>query len=163
VRYCRLQRKVSGIGGREADVTANAKQMTGRHGFPMEVGHGPLASLALGLLLVGCAVVPGPRDDLAEKIQAHYAERAIEEGGACPQPEIASITRRKVMESAAEQTVLRVRYSYFDDSADDTPAWQRVLITDRPCTGFAERDFTLARRATGYVVTGMSGEQREEP
>lgn len=121
-----------------------------------------LGSGALGLLLAGC-VAPGPQDDVAGKIERYYAAHAIEEGGTCPQPEIGAITRRKVLESSTDQTVLRVRYSYFDDSVDDAPVWQRVLITPRPCTGFAERDFTLARRPTGYVVTGMSGKQHRAP
>lgn len=121
-----------------------------------------LGSLALGLLLAGCAM-PGARDDVAGKIGRYYAEHAIEEAGECPQPEIGDISRRKVVESATDQTVLRVRYSYFDASVDDAPVWRRVLITSRPCTGTAERDFTLARRPTGYVVTGMSGEQHEAP
>jgi hypothetical protein len=115
-----------------------------------------------GLTLAGCAT-PGAEDDVAGKIERYYALHAIEEGGDCPRPEIAAITKRKVQESTGDQTVLRIRYSYFDDTADDTPAWKRVLIAERPCTGFAERDFTLVRQKTGHVVTAMSGEQREAP
>jgi len=35
-----------------------------------------------------------------------------------------------------------------------------VLLAERPCTGFAERDFTLERGRLGYKVVGMSGEVR---
>jgi hypothetical protein len=118
--------------------------------------------LALGLILSGCAT-PGAEDDVAGKIERYYASHAIEEAGKCPEPEIAAITKRKVQQSAGDETVLRIRYSYFDDSVDDTPAWKSVLITDRPCTGFAERDFTLVRQKTGYVVSAMSGEQHAAP
>jgi hypothetical protein len=34
------------------------------------------------------------------------------------------------------------------------------LLAERPCTGFAERDFTLERGRLGYKVVGMSGEAR---
>jgi hypothetical protein len=118
--------------------------------------------LALGLALSGCAT-PGAEDDVAGKIERYYAAHAIEEAGECPQPEIAAITKRKVQQSAGDETVLRIRYSYFDDSVDDTPAWKTVLISERPCTGFAERDFTLVRQKTGYVVSAMSGEQHQAP
>jgi hypothetical protein len=115
-----------------------------------------------GLTLAGCAT-PGAEDDVAGKIERYYAQHAIEEEGKCPRPEIAAVTKRKVQSSAGDQTVLRVRYSYFDDTVDDASAWKSVLIAERPCTGFAERDFTLVRQKTGYAVTAMSGEQREAP
>jgi hypothetical protein len=119
-------------------------------------------TLALGLILSGCAT-PGAEDDVAGKIERYYALHAIEEAGRCPRPEIAAITKRKMQASAGDQAVLRIRYSYFDDTVDDASAWKSVLIAERPCTGFAERDFTLVRQKTGYVVTAMSGEQREAP
>ena len=115
--------------------------------------------LVLALSLAGCASLGAP-DELQQKLQTYYAAEASEEDGACPHPEIASITHRKVLESTADRTVLRVRYSYFDPTRDDDASWQQVLLAERPCTGFAERDFTLERGRLGYNVVGMSGARR---
>ena len=111
------------------------------------------------LALAGCASTGEP-DELQQKLQSYYAGHASEQEGACPQPEIASVTHRKVLESSGERTLLRVRYSYFDPSREDDASWQQVLLAERPCTGFAERDFTLERGRLGYKVVGMSGEVR---
>ena len=111
------------------------------------------------LALSGCASLDAP-DELQQKLQSYYAAQASEEEGACPRPEIASVTHRKVLESSAERTLLRVRYSYFDPSREDDASWRQVLLAERPCTGFAERDFTLERGRLGYKVVGMSGERR---
>ena len=92
------------------------------------------------------------RTSCSRSSQSYYAGVATEEEGACPSPEIASVTHRKVLESSAERTLLRVRYSYFDPSRDDDASWQQVLLAERPCTGFAERDFTLERGRLGYKV-----------
>jgi hypothetical protein len=118
-----------------------------------------LLAIALALALAGCASLGEP-DELQQKLQSFYAAHASEEDGACLRPEIASVTHRKVLESGAERTLLRVRYSYFDPSRDDDASWQQVLLAERPCTGFAERDFTLERGRLGYKVVGMSGERR---
>ena len=115
------------------------------------------------LLLAGCATIGAPEDDLAGKIRDYYAAHASEEDGACPSPEIASITKRKVQQSAGARTVLRVRYSYFDPSQGSTTAWMpKVLLAPRPCTGFAERDFTLEQAKLGSRVVAMSGAERDQ-
>jgi hypothetical protein len=114
------------------------------------------------LLLAGCATVGAPEDDVAAKIRNYYALHASEEDGACPSPEIASITKRKVQETAGDRTVLRVRYSYFDPSRGSTDKWPQVLIASHACTGFAERDFTLEQAKLGYRVVAMSGPQRDQ-
>jgi len=119
----------------------------------------PILSALAVLALAGCASTGEP-DELQQKLQSYYAGHASEQDGACPSPEIASVTHRKVLESSGERTLLRVRYSYFDPSRDDEASWQEVLLADRPCTGFAERDFTLERGRLGYKVVGMSGELR---
>jgi hypothetical protein len=113
----------------------------------------------VALAVAGCASMGEP-DELQLKIQDYYAAQAIEEDGACPTPEIASVTKRKVLESGAERTLLRVRYSYFDPSRSGTVSWSQVLIASKPCTGFAERDFTLERAKLGYRVVDMSGPRR---
>ena len=117
--------------------------------------------LALALL-AGCTST-APRDDLAAEIAQYYAEHASEEDGRCAAPEIASVTRRKVLASSGEVTRLRVRYSYFDPSAPGGVDWTRVLQAERECTGVAERDFTLVATDLGYKVIEMSGPVREQP
>jgi hypothetical protein len=119
---------------------------------------GPLA-LAV---LVGCTSM-APQDDLAAEIAQYYAEHASEEDGRCAAPEIASITRRKVLASSGEVTQLRVRYSYFDPSAPGAADWTRVLQAERECTGVAERDFTLVSTDLGYKVIEMSDSVRAQP
>jgi hypothetical protein len=104
-----------------------------------------------------------PQDDLAAKIAQYYAEHASEEDGRCAAPEIAGITRRKVLASSGEVTQLRVRYSYFDPSAPGEAEWTRVLQAERQCTGIAERDFTLVSTNLGYKVVQMSGSVRAQP
>ncbi|HSA80554.1 MAG TPA: hypothetical protein VLE23_07005 [Geminicoccaceae bacterium] len=121
-----------------------------------------LGTLVMGMVALaaaGCASTGEP-DELQLKIQDYYAAQASEEDGACPTPEIASVTKRKVVESGAERTLLRVRYSYFDPSQRGDVSWSQVLIASKPCTGFAERDFTLERAKLGYRVVDMSGPRR---
>lgn len=120
-----------------------------------------LAWLVLLGPLAGCAISPTPPDTLLPALQHHYALYATEEGGACPEPELASIMQRKVMSTSGDRTVLRVRYGYVDQSVEDDTDWDRVLLRERRCTGVGERDFTLVRRQTGYGVVEMSGERRQ--
>ncbi len=127
----------------------------------MVPAHRPVLGLGLAtLLLAGCATPGAPKDDLAAKIRDYYAVHATEEDGACPSPEIASITKRKLQQRTGERTVLRVRYSYFDPSQGSTDQWPAVLLASRACTGFAERDFTLEEAKLGYRVIEMSGPER---
>ena len=120
---------------------------------------GGLLALAV---LVGCTSM-APQDELAAEIARYYAEHASEEDGRCAAPEIASVTRRKVLASSGEVTRLRVRYSYFDPSAPGAADWTRVLQAERECTGVAERDFTLVSSDLGHKVIEMSGPVREQP
>lgn len=127
----------------------------------MHAPSGRSASAVCSLALLAGCVAPGQiEDDLGARMQRYYAQHATEETGACPTPQIATITHRKLLRSAGEESVLRVRYTYFDPSVDETGSWPQVLIADRQCTGVAERDFTLLRRTTGTTVTDMSGERR---
>ena len=118
--------------------------------------------LAATLGPVGCASLPPPQDRLAEEIAQYYAQNAVEEDGQCPSPEIASVTKRKVLASGGAATRLRVRYSYFDASVPGATDWTRILGAERECTGFAEREFTLERGELGYEVVEMSGPVREQ-
>jgi hypothetical protein len=127
--------------------------------------HGRLARAGSALVLaslLGCTSM-APQDDLAAEVAQYYAGHASEEDGRCTSPEIASVTKRKVLGSSAEATRLRVRYSYFDPSAEGATDWTSVLRTERACTGFAERDFTLERGPLGYRVVEMSGPVRAHP
>jgi hypothetical protein len=112
--------------------------------------------------LVGCTSM-APQDDLAAEVTRYYAAHASEEDGRCAAPEIASVTKRKVLASSGEATRLRVRYSYFDPSVPGATDWTRVLQAARPCTGVAERDFTLVSTDLGYKVVEMSGSVRAQP
>jgi hypothetical protein len=123
----------------------------------------PWLGAATALGLAACAALPPPQDKLAEEIASYYADNASEEDGKCASPQIASVTKRKVLASSAESTRLRVRYSYFDPGAPGAADWTRVLVAERPCTGFAERDFTLARGPLGYQVVAMTGPVRAQP
>jgi hypothetical protein len=114
-------------------------------------------------LLAGCVASPVVVDDLEGRIKAYYDAHAIEEGGECETPKISSVTMRRMVEAGPEQTVMRVRYNYFDPGVGDVATWRQVLIADRACTGTAERDFTFVERKTGYEVVGMSGEHRGAP
>jgi hypothetical protein len=128
-------------------------------------GHGRLPRAA-GLLaltsLIGCTSM-AHQDDLAAEVTRYYAAHASEEDGRCRTPEIASVTKRKVLGSSGEVTHLRVRYSYFDASAPGTTDWTRVLQAPRACTGVAEREFTLVATDLGYKVMQMSGPMRDLP
>jgi hypothetical protein len=119
--------------------------------------------LAATLGPVGCTSLPPPQDRLADEIAQYYAQNAVEEDGECPSPEIASVTKRKVLASGGAATRLRVRYSYFDASVPGATDWTRILQAERACTGFAEREFTLERGQLGYQVVEMSGPVREQP
>jgi hypothetical protein len=132
---------------------------------PRARGWGSRLARIRGLLALGClaACTAMPQDDVATKIAQYYAEHASEEDGRCVAPEIASVTRRKVLASSGEVTHLRVRYSYFDASAPGASDWTRVLVADRECAGVAERDFTLVSTDLGYKVVQMSGPVRVAP
>ena len=146
-------------------VAAHRRTGPSRSEPAVDRGHGRLPRAA-GLLaltsLIGCTSM-APQDDLAAEVTQYYAAHASEEDGRCSSPEIATVTRRKVLASSAEATRLRVRYSYFDASAPGATDWTRVLRAERACTGLAERDFTLVRGPLGYQVVEMSGPVRAQP
>jgi hypothetical protein len=144
-----------------------AQHRTGRSrcepaAFRAHVRLGCTAGLLALASLVGCTSM-APQDDLAAEVTRYYAAHASEEDGRCTSPEIASVTKRKVLGSSGEVTHLRVRYSYFDASAPGATDWTRVLQAPRACTGVAEREFTLVATDLGYKVMQMSGPVREAP
>jgi hypothetical protein len=146
-------------------VAAHRRTRRPRPGTAARRGHGRLPRAA-GLLaltsLIGCTSM-APQDDLAAEVTRYYATHASEEDGRCRSPEIASVTKRKVLGSSGRVTHLRVRYSYFDASAPGATDWTRVLQAPRACTGVAEREFTLVATDLGYQVMRMSGPMRDLP
>jgi hypothetical protein len=146
-------------------VAAQRRTVPLRAGPAAPRAHVPLVCTA-GLValasLVGCTSM-APQDDLAAEVTRYYAAHASEEDGRCTSPEIASVTKRKVLGSSGEVTHLRVRYSYFDASAPGATDWTRMLQAPRACTGVAERDFTLVATDLGYRVMQMSGPVRGVP
>lgn len=120
-------------------------------------------AVLLALALAGCATPEPGQDDLVDKVGAYYAAHAVEEDGRCPSPRMESIVRRKVLASRADQTVLHVRYSYYDPTDDEAGDLRNLFVSDKPCTGIAERDFTLVPSPLGYRVQAMSGPQRQTP
>ncbi|MEZ5934863.1 MAG: hypothetical protein R3F54_23595 [Alphaproteobacteria bacterium] len=114
------------------------------------------------LLLAACAGASDEDPRLTSAIRGYYAAHATEEQGACRSPKIDSIQDRHVLERSAEGgEVMLVRYSYFDRHADMDADWSRLVYLSQPCGGIAERRFEIIRGATGYQVTGMSGERRD--
>jgi hypothetical protein len=118
------------------------------------------ASLAT-LGMAGCTR-PAPEGDLASAIATYYAAHAVEEEGRCPSPRIESITKRKVLASSAKTTVLHVRYSYYDPSHEGANDLDQLFVRDKPCTGFAERDFTFAPTKLGHRIHAMSGPRQDQ-
>lgn len=116
--------------------------------------------VGLMLILAGCAGASHQDDELTAKIKRFYAAEAVEEAGACPSPEIGAITKRRVLEASATRTVLQVRYTYYDPSVGGGTDWSRILFTERPCTGTAERAFTFERNLAGQAVVAMDGPRR---
>jgi len=114
----------------------------------------------VALAAAGC-VSPFVEDDLGAEIRRYYAAHATEQDGACPSPQIASILAPEPLPTDAVPSTLVVRYSYFDPSVEQTPDWPHVLVAERACTGFGEREFTLVRRKTGTQAIDMSGERRK--
>lgn len=119
-----------------------------------------------GLAVAGVAAAVGctwpiESADPAAAIKRYYATHASEASGACPQPQIASIVARETLQSEGARTIWKVRYSWFDPSVDEASNWPYLLTAERACTGFGEREVTLLRRRTGYVVLDMTGERRQ--
>jgi hypothetical protein len=129
---------------------------------PRATGTAAPAAL-LVLALAGCATPEPGQDDLVTKVGAYYAMHAVEEEGRCPSPKMDSIVRRKVLASRSDQTILHVRYAYYDPSHDEAGDLSQLFVTDKACTGIAERDFTLVPTPLGYQVRDMSGPRREAP
>jgi hypothetical protein len=83
-----------------------------------------------------------------EQIVGYYAANAREGGGNCGPGQMADIGDARVISETGDAVVVAVDYSYSAKSLAGTNA----------CSGTAEREFTLAKGASGYEVTGMTGQ-----
>jgi len=119
-----------------------------------------VALLSISLLLAGCNL-PGPSlagyEGLQLQVTRYYETHASEKGGTCLMPRLRAITQSEVLQDTDEQLVLRVRYSWYDDTFER----QRPGIAFRTCDGFAERVFTIDK-SSGLQVVEMTGPRREQ-
>ena len=129
-------------------------------------------SLAILCGLIACA--GGAGDELAgepgllTKVRSYYDQYAMEEGGLCGSPQFGLVTGSNVEEQTADSLIVRVSYVYSDPSVKAT-GWGQYGYAGGPagiagpskCRGFATRTFTVARKADGLEVTGMTGSQRK--
>lgn len=128
---------------------------------PMPGRDRPWLHLVAGAALAGCASASGASSDfgfeagIEAAIEQHYSGRASERSGRCLHPFIDAITAVEVLEDN-EHLVADVRY-FFRDRLRDAGEDQ----AGTPCTGFAERRFTIARTEDGPKVIDMTGEQEE--
>jgi hypothetical protein len=113
--------------------------------------------LAVLPLTLGAATACGlaPPDDLSREVSRYYAAHASEENGACPRPQIASVTER-----VEQGDLVTVRYTYYEPGEDQTD-WQEVFHKPVACTGSGERQFTVERTKLGLEVVDMTGPQRD--
>ena len=117
-------------------------------------------SLVLLLLLAACASRI-PATGFAEPaaiertIESYYERHASEENQTCLNPYIDGLTRTAVVEQQPDRLVLYARYFYRDRLKDD-----RRDGIGRACTGYAGREFTLAKTDAGLQVVAMTESRR---
>jgi hypothetical protein len=113
--------------------------------------------LAVLPLVLGTATACGlaPPDDLSREVSRYYAAHASEANGACPRPEIASMTER-----VERGDLVTVRYTYYEPGEAETD-WQQVFHKPVACTGTGERQFTVERTKLGLEVVDMTGPRRD--
>lgn len=117
-------------------------------------------SLVLFLLLAACASrIPATGfaepQAIERTIERYYESNASEENQTCLTPYMDGLTQVAVVDEQPDRLVLDVRYFYRDRFKDDG----RDGI-GRECTGFAERQFTLAKTDAGLQVVAMSDSRR---
>lgn len=84
-----------------------------------------------------------------EQIISYYHTNAREGAGNCGAGNITSIGDAKVVADSGDNVVVAVKYTY-----SATPTASNTVT----CSGDAMRDFTLGKSGSGYVVTGMTGQ-----
>ena len=117
-------------------------------------------SLVLILLLLAACASRIPATGFAEpqvierEIKRYYERHASEENQSCLTPYIDGLTRVTLVDEQPDRLVLDARYLYRDRFKDD-----RNNGIGAECTGYAERQFTLAKTDAGLQVVAM-GESR---
>ena len=79
---------------------------------------------------------------------SYYAENAREGAGNCGAGQMGNIEDARVVSESPDQVVLAVNYMF---SASSRPA-------PRQCSGPGMREFTLAKGASGWGVSSMTGQ-----
>ncbi len=101
-------------------------------------------------------------EGLGRQVELFYAQRAWERSATCTMPTIDRIIAAEVVEETEDTLVVRVGYSWSDDSRDGD---SNLLIgRGSRCRSLDERRFTLRKLEGGGVrVIDMSGPQRRQP
>lgn len=120
-----------------------------------------VACVILATALGACGI-SGPQlagyDGLQIKVVRYYDNHASEKGGQCLRPEMGAITNEAVVEDTKERLVVRLRYSW----QDNTYERRRPGVMFRTCEGFDERDFTIAKNDGRLEVVAMTGPTRQK-
>ena len=117
-------------------------------------------SLIVILLLAACASrIPATGfaepQAIERTIKRYYESNASEENQTCLTPYMDGLTQVAVVDEQQGRLVLDVRYFYRDRLKDDGGDG-----IGRECTGYAERQFTLAKTDAGLQVVAMSDSRR---
>ena len=112
-----------------------------------------LAGAALGIGLGTTTAVadaaalekfPGAKD----AIMSYYAANAREGAGNCGAGQMQDIANASVVSESGDQAVVAVNYTFSATATGGNTA---------ACSGPAMREFTLAKGASGWGVSGMTG------
>lgn len=129
-----------------------------------------LLGAGLSLLLANCAgllttsvpdtgFAPGAAVEAA--MAAYYRDHAVENDvGPCNRPYFDAITKVDVIEEDAEHLVLGLRYAFRDRLRDDEDSNNIPPSSRRVCSGFENRQFTLAKDGGAVRVIEMTGPTR---
>lgn len=132
---------------------------------PARAGPGLLAGLAVASCGWQGPGLGGYGDGLQYKVTSFYAAHAVEKHVFCTQPMMTPV-RAEVVSETPERILMKVRYHWWDESqrsSEGTGDGQRRRAGGMGgyCNGWAERTFTIAKRAGGGLeVVGMTGATR---
>jgi hypothetical protein len=119
------------------------------------------AALLVAATLGGCTA-QGPSlagyPGLQWQVINFYDARAMERSASCPNPQMQSVTSRRIVEETPEKVVMDIRYRWMDESQAMEMEQGGSVVT---CQDWSERTFTFARTGDGgLVVQGMTGPQK---
>ena len=125
------------------------------------MSHAHLCRSLVPILLLAACASPVPATGFAEPqaiertIERYYESNASEENQTCLTPYMDGLTEVAVVDEQPDRVMLDVRYFYRDRFKDDGGNG-----IGRECTGFAARQFTLAKTDAGLQVVEMSPSRR---